>query len=278
MQSKLIEFENQKAELRAEVETIGGKIKQNNKLFSSLNQTKMDGLDMTGEFIAVEDLLNLDEKLNRLEEVFSTMQREDPTNATILKDLMDKYQEAKKAMLNYNSASSIIAQGNFKPTLANDNPFKAVFDKFTKSEEKADNFTLDFLTELASIHTKSRANYLGENQEGKLITKKKRLEELSKKTADTLTEDEVKELQTLIEDIAVLESAQEVEVVTTDDTPTKQDFINKKVAKLQAELDSLEDTPENKNRIINLKRQISKLQPQDTTQPLDVVEVLKKKI
>ena len=41
---------------------------------------------------------------------------------------------------------------------------------------------------------------------------------------------DVKELQTLIEDIAVLESAQQIEEVVADNTPSKQDFINKKEA------------------------------------------------
>ena len=133
-------------------------------------------------------MLNLDEKLAELESTYKSMEELNPVSAKAVKSLMDTYNNAKKALIDYNSAASTIAKGKFKPTLANDNPFSNVLKKFKDESKKGDDYTKAFLDELIKIRNQKATDYIEVTQKSDLEKAQLRLDTLNAK--ETLTEED----------------------------------------------------------------------------------------
>jgi hypothetical protein len=246
LQREVLEVEKRKLEVNSELEVIAVKIATNKKLESSFGKELKD-IPTTDEFISVKDLLEVEKNLTELEESYKTLEAINPVSAQAVRESMSNYQRAQKALLDHNFAIKLIASGNFKPQLADTNPFSGIYKKFAKGEEKADEHTSQFLTRLNEIRESYKNSVMGVGQEKEVEKYKAELAELSKKKKEDLTEDEVKRVQFLIENIAILERDAK--------SPAK---IQAKIDELEKELANIED--DNDPRIEEIDALISELE------------------
>ncbi len=223
MQQRLLEIEDSKTTIRAELEGIGKEMAQSKKMQQSFGQD-VSTIPMVDEFISVDELINLDDKLKELESNFTTLKEVNPISAKALKENMDNYQKAKSALINHNEVIKAISQGKFKPTIANDNPFSSLFNKFSKSDSKPEEFTGDFLTKLNEIRKKGNVEYVQTLQEKDVEKATKTLEELAQ--LETLTEEQQAEKLKAEKIISDLTTPITEEV--KDDTPQKKEVVAEK--------------------------------------------------
>lgn len=262
-QQKLIALENEKQALRAEAEVLSNEIAQNKKL----NKVSVTETSMLEEFISVEELLNLDEKLDNINSIYSTLQTVNPIASQQVKALMDTYNNARDKFYNYQATAQAIGEGKFKARIANDNPFSKLVAKFQNNDIKGDEYTKEFLDTLFKIWNNTKADVISENQTTDVEKYKRELDALNQK--ETLTEDEQnrkEELVKLISDLSTTSSE------VKDDTPTKQTKYERLLKELEdlavqkAELEMQEKTPVIKRQITNLNKKIKSIESQ-----LDVI-------
>lgn len=254
MQQKLIEIENTKAEIRAELEGIGREIAQNKKMQQSFGQD-VSNIPMTEDFIAVEDLLNLESKIDELEKSYGLLKEINPASAQAVKENMDNYKKAQRALLDHNSAIKLIASGKFQPQLADTNPFSGIYKKFAKGEEKADEHTSQFLTRLNEIRDSYKTSVIKEGQEKDVEKYQKELNDLT--TKETLTEEETAKVAELEAMIKALSPTVKTEGVK-DDTPSKEAKTTQKVEELTSRVRTLETELKNTPNTITVSGGISK--------------------
>lgn len=235
MQQKLIDIENNKQEIRTELEGIGREIAQNKKMQQSFGQD-VSNIPMTEDFIAVEDLLNLESKIDELEKSYGLLKEINPASAQAVKENMDNYKKAQKALLDHNSAIKLIASGKFQPKLADTNPFSGIYKKFSKGEEKADEHTSQFLTRLNEIRDSYKTSVIKEGQEKDVEKYQKELNELIAK--ETLTEEEITRVSDLESKIQALQKP--IEEVK-DDTPVRKETPQKELSSVEALKARIED-------------------------------------
>lgn len=228
MQQKLIEIEDSKSQIRKELEVIGREASQNKKLQQSLGQDVSD-IQTMDDFIAVDDLIALEDKLKEIESTFQVLKEINPISAKGIQDAMNNYSKAKNSVLTYNTAVKLISSGNFKPKLSN-SPFSKLFDKFSKEEVRADDYTQDFLVELNRIWVSAKTDYVQDLQEDSLSKARQILEELNAIEGE-LTEAQEQEKLRVEKVIAELQTPLEE---VNDDTPQK------KVVNIEKELSPIE--------------------------------------
>lgn len=219
MQQKLIDIENSKKQIKDELEGITREITQNEKMQSPFNQE----LNIVDEFISVDDLLNLDEQLKELETTHSTLKTLNPVSARAIEDYMNNYNKAKQALYVHNDAIKLIANGKFQVRIANDNPFSAIFNKFSKGTAKPEEFTGEFLTKLNEIRQGYTTKYTESLQKADIEKNIKIVEELN--SLETLTEDQQaqkSQAEKTLEDLSPKTITKED---VKDDTPVKKEAI-----------------------------------------------------
>ena len=235
MQQKLIEIENKKTEIRTELEGISKDIAQNKKMQQSFGQD-VSNIPMTEDFIAVEDLLNLESKIDELEKSYGLLKEINPASAQAVKENMDNYKKAQKALLDHNSAIKLIASGKFKPQLADTNPFSGIYKKFAKGEEKADEHTSQFLTRLNEIRDSFKVAVIAEDQEKSIESYQKAIDEI--KAKESLTEEDTVKIAELEAKIRALQKPVEE---AKDDTPTRKETPQKELSPVEALKARIED-------------------------------------
>lgn len=258
-QQKLISLENEKQALREEAQLLTQEIAQNKKL----NKVSITETSMLDEEISVEELLNLDTKLEEINNTYSSLKTMNPIASEQIKNLMDVYTNARDKFYNYQATAQAIGEGKFKARLANDNPFSSIIAKFQDNDTKGDEFTKEFLGTLFKIWNNTKAEVLNSNQKTDVENYEKELTELNNK--EELTEEEQKRKDFLVEQISKL-SEEESEV--KDDTPTKQTKYQRLLKQLEdltvqkAELEKQEKTPVIKRQITNLNKKIKSIESQ----------------
>jgi hypothetical protein len=226
LERKLIEIEKEKQGVRTELEVIGREIAQHKKAQRTLGKD-ISGINAIDEFISVDDLLNIDEQLKEVETTHNTLKSLNPVGAKAIDDAISNYNKAKQALFLHNESIKLIANGEFKVRLANDNPFTSMYKKFSKSEEKADDVTSDFLTKLNDIRNGYTTSYMDVLQKVDIEKHTKRLEELN--ALETLTEEQQAqkvESEKMLENLAGKTITKED---IKDDTPTKKEDVKEKV-------------------------------------------------
>lgn len=238
MQQKLIEIENSKQEIRTELEGIGREIAQNKKMQQSFGQD-VSNIPMTEDFIAVEDLLNLESKIDELEKSYGLLKEINPASAQAVKENMDNYKKAQQALLDHNSAIKLIASGKFKPQLADTNPFSGIYKKFAKGEEKADEHTSQFLTRLNEIRDSFKVAVIAEDQEKSIESYQKAIDEL--KAKETLTEEDTAKIADFESKIQALQTPVAQTEAVNDDTPVRKETPQKELSPVEALKARIED-------------------------------------
>lgn len=218
MQQKLIDIENSKQEIRAELEVIGKEVTQNKKMQQSFGQD-ISNIPMVEDFIAIDDLINLDSKLDELEQSYKLLNNVNPTSAQAVKENMDNYKKAQQSLLDHNSAIKLIASGKFQPQLADTNPFSGIYKKLSKGEEKADEHTSQFLTRLNEIRDSYKISVIKEGQEKDVLSYQKEIDAL--KAKEILTEEDTAKIADLESKIQALQPTVQTEIVN-DDTPVRE--------------------------------------------------------
>jgi len=246
MQQKLIEIEENKANIRAELEGISKEIAQNKKMQQSFGQD-VTNVPMIEDFIAVDDLINLETKLDELEKSHGILREVNPISAQAIEEYMANYKKAQQALLDHNTAIKLIASGTFKPKLTGLNPFSGLYDKFSKGEVKEDDHTSQFLTRLGEIRESFNTSVMAAGQEKDLEKSVKRLEELN--ALETLTEEQIAEKAEIEKLITQLSPKGEEIIEEKDDTPKRENKNKQKVDELTIKIKALEEelknTPKN---------------------------------
>lgn len=235
LERELIKIEKRKLDINSELEVIAGKIATNKKLEQSFGR-EMKDIPMTDEFISVQDLLNVEKNLTELEDSYKMLKAVNPISAQAVKENMDNYKKAQKALLDHNSAIKLIASGKFKPQLADTNPFSGIYKKFAKGEEKADEHTSQFLTRLNEIRNSFKVAVIAEDQEKSIESYQKAIDEI--KAKETLTEEDTAKIAELEAKIQALQKP--VEEVK-DDTPTRKETPQKELSPVEALKARIED-------------------------------------
>jgi len=238
MQQKLIEIENTKTEIRTELEGIGREIAQNKKMQQSFGQD-VSNIPITEDFIAVDDLINLDNKIDEIEKSYGLLKEVNPASAQAVKESMDNYKKAQQALLDHNSAIKLIASGKFQPQLADTNPFSGIYKKLSKGEEKAEEHTSQFLTRLNEIRESYKNSVMKGGQEKDIEKYQKELNELVEK--DKLTEEEIARVVDLESKIEALKPKEQVTEAVKDDTPVRKESIKKELSPIEALKARIED-------------------------------------
>ncbi len=207
-QQKLIELENEKQNIKNEVEKIKSQLEQNGKFQSVLASATSTELNALGEFISVDDMLTLDDRLQELNTAYKTIKEINPVNAEVLSDLINQYNTAKTSLINYNSAANLIAKGDFKLRIANDIPFSKMLGL-----QKEDERTKSFYNELINIRNKEFLKLAEKNQLSDVEKIQEELDTLNEKTE--LTEDEILRQIELERELKSLTTYEEI----NNDTP-----------------------------------------------------------
>jgi uncharacterized protein YfkK (UPF0435 family) len=237
LQKEQARVEIEKIRLRDELDSNAREVEQHRGFISALSDVEKTKVDNLGEFISTEDLLKLDDRLEALEASYKSMEEFSPANAKMVKDAMMRYQNAKKALLDYNSAVAVITRGDFKPRLANDNIFSKLLSK--QSNEKADTYTLEFFDAIMQNRNAKGVDLMNVSQKSDAENFEIRKQELEAK--ETLTEEEQAELDQINSTLTTLATP----TAEKDDRPSRATVTQKKLAELNAQLQQLETELEN---------------------------------
>ena len=245
LQARLVDIEARKTSIKTELEGIAKELESNhnqNQVYSKQAEINSK-TSLLGEFVSVNDLLEVDDNLSKLDSIAESVKNNNKVLYNDLTESIERYQNAKQKLYAYNASVSAIVSGEFKLKTTN-NFITSMLNKNKTVDERTGEILNYALENYSKINVTEQARVNNDELLNQAIESIKKGEEVEPSIIAEIATKIDKALKLSSKETTIYNAKQEevdAAVKRINDTPvakTEQELKIEELEKRKAELGS----------------------------------------